>query len=352
MNDMATVIIPARESAAVIGRCLTSLMRSTCAGSLQILVADMGSDDGTEAAVRAFPGVRFFRTGGNTGRCHALNCGLHLVRTPYAVILSPYVTVGRHCIERLCAALEKKPYAFCAQPVVCRGQGGQKTYTAGTCLPVWGRPYPKRAIRGGAAQIFAPEAEAAAYRMEALEETGIFDERFYAGLEEVDLAYRAAFSGFTAAVVHDAFARSDAPAGRTPFCESVETGNLLYMLYKNMPGPQRTLNEPFLRAGLRDRKRRLSASGREELWDAALERGQDLCMDAEYGSMRQEDGLDPEKLPLPETFGMKVKDAGVEEIYPLIVGARTVYGFRDIGAALRIQRAFWRDSILYFRDRR
>ena len=188
--------------------------------------------------------------------------------------------------------------------------------------------------------------------MEALEETGIFDERFYAGLEEVDLAYRAAFSGFTAAVVHDAFARSDAPAGRTPFCESVETGNLLYMLYKNMPGPQRTLNEPFLRAGLRDRKRRLSASGREELWDAALERGQDLCMDAEYGSMRQEDGLDPEKLPLPETFGMKVKDAGVEEIYPLIVGARTVYGFRDIGAALRIQRAFWRDSILYFRDRR
>ena len=60
-----------------------------------------------EQVRREFPQVRVFDFGMNPGRAHAVNTGIHLTRTPYVMTFSPGLAAGRHCIERLCRALDE-----------------------------------------------------------------------------------------------------------------------------------------------------------------------------------------------------------------------------------------------------
>lgn len=326
-NVLVTVIVPTRNNEQEIARFLRALAASTAAQEMEIVVTDMGSVDGTEKAVRSFRekaafGVRFFQTGGNTGRCHALNCGLHLVTTPFAAVVPPEAEVGKHCIERLCAALEERPDVFCAEAAM---RGGREENRP--CLGQSGRT-----VR--------------VYRMAALEETGPFDERLYRGLEEEDLEMRGALCGYQAVFVKDAYARvpeRDIVSGTNILAEaSVEVGNLMYLLYKNLPSAQQSLNQVALRAALKRFKTFFALKDREDLYEAALERGQDLCMDAEMCIMREEEGLPAVVLPLPETFCLAVKDLRVEEIDPLYLGKREVFSVRDIPVCVRVQGVLWR----------
>jgi GT2 family glycosyltransferase len=102
-------------------------------------------------------------------------------------------------------------------------------------------------------EVFSACAGAALYRKSILIEIGLFDEKFFAYLEDVDLSYRARIHGYQcvycpgAVVYHVGSATS---GGRyNQFKIPLSARNNVYLPYKNMPWPQLLLNLIFLVMG-------------------------------------------------------------------------------------------------------
>ena len=105
MNSKVTLLIPVRRDADKLARCIRSVKSGTVVP--RIVVMDCTADPQALRGVReAFPDVRFFDMGMNPGRAHTVNTGIHITQTPYVMTLSPGILAGKHCVERLSAALD------------------------------------------------------------------------------------------------------------------------------------------------------------------------------------------------------------------------------------------------------
>ena len=102
-------------------------------------------------------------------------------------------------------------------------------------------------------KTFAACGGAAIYRRKVFDEIGLFDERHFAYLEDIDIGYRARLYGYVnvyepkAEVVHVGSASSGSRYNE--FKVQYSSKNNIYLIYKNMPTWQIVLNLPFLTAG-------------------------------------------------------------------------------------------------------
>ena len=310
MNSKVTLIIPVRREADKLIRCIRSVQSGTVVP--QIIVMDCTADpEALREARERFPDVRFFDMGMNPGRAHAVNTGIHITQTPYVMTLSPGLIVGKHCAERLCASLDGDGDLLSAQAKILSAEDPSRISGAGWLLDLGAGPVVRgedsRASRyRRRAKITAAQMDAAIYRMEYLEVTGIFDERFYARLEDLDLGYRASLAGFANVYEPGAVCREMERKSDNSFYEQLKIGNMEYFRYKY---------------GLKG----LRFPGREEdqQHKAAVERGRMLCFQAEMELMeRQELGMSVTKLTLPEEFYMEIQSDGPRGVYPLYLGER------------------------------
>jgi peptidoglycan-N-acetylglucosamine deacetylase len=103
--ERVSVIIPARDEAANISRCLRSILDSDYP-ELEVIVVDDGSTDATSARVRAAFGnearVRLF-TRKNGGKAGALNYGVHQAKADVIVALDADTLVHPQAIRLLLA---------------------------------------------------------------------------------------------------------------------------------------------------------------------------------------------------------------------------------------------------------
>ena len=301
MSDKVTLIIPVRRDADKLERCLRAVQSGTVVP--RIVVMDCTADpEKLEKTREKFPGVRFFDLGMNPGRAHAVNTGIHITQTPYVMTLSPGLLAGKHCVERLCAALDGNSGLLSAQAKILSAEEPPRISGAGWLLDPAAEPVIRGAGRSVAScsrktGITAAQMDAAIYRMEYLEVTGILDERFYTRLEDLDLGYRGLIAGFKNICEPSAKCREMEKAQTSRFYEQLETGNMEYFRYKyGLKG----LRLPEGRAKKEDPQRA-----------AALERGRMLCFQAEIERMEREElGMSVSKLTLPEEFYMSSADPG------------------------------------------
>ena len=253
-----TVIIPNYNGMKFLEGCLSSLRAQTDRDFRTILI-DNGSSDESVAWVRAhYPEVRIRAFHRNTGFCRAVNEGIRMSETPYVLLLNNDVVCGETMVEELHRAIrsDDRTFSCCAKLVQMsdpsRLDDAGDFYTAlgwafargkGKDASLYTRPEP----------VFACCAAAAIYRRDILDEIGLFDERHFAYLEDIDIGYRARVFGYEnryvpSALVHHAGSGTSG-SRHNAFKVRLSARNSVWLVRKNMPLWQILLNLPLLAAG-------------------------------------------------------------------------------------------------------
>ena len=188
----ASVVVPNYNGRKFLEKCLRSLENQSVSEFETILVDD-GSTDGSAAYVREqFPWVRILELPENGGFCRAVNRGIQVSETPYVILLNNDVEADREFVREMLAGIRKHRSCFSCSAQLRNMQKPELIDDAGDyyCALGWAfalgkdRPFsdyqkPRR--------IFAACGGAAIYRKSLLEKTGLFDEKHFAYLEDIEL---------------------------------------------------------------------------------------------------------------------------------------------------------------------
>jgi GT2 family glycosyltransferase len=194
----ATVVIPTLDARELLAETLASLDRQTRAAD--VVVVDNGSTDGTaELVAERFPRVRVVRNETNLGFGRAVNRVALELDVDALVLLNNDVVCDERFVERILAPLQNPGVAMVAGVLLQRG-APELVDSAGIELDTtlrswdawWNRPV---AAVGGASEPVGPCGGAAAYRLDAFQAVGGFDDAFFAYWEDVDLALRLRLAG-------------------------------------------------------------------------------------------------------------------------------------------------------------
>ena len=102
MTPDVSIVIVNWNTKALLLQCLDSIKQSTRNLSLQIIVVDNASSDGSSEAVTAqFPGVTLVCSSQNLGFAKANNKGLHLATGRYVALINSDVIVLEDCLQTL-----------------------------------------------------------------------------------------------------------------------------------------------------------------------------------------------------------------------------------------------------------
>ncbi len=218
-----SVIIVTYNSSRVIGECLSSLAFDAQAGTIDVIVVDNASADGTPDLVRReFPWVRLIAGNENLGYSKGVNIGIREARARYLFILNPDTVVKRGAMARLVDFMDENPAVGIAGPKLVFQDGSvqlscRRFYTLAVLLlrrtPLGKLFKNPKAVRDHLMLDFdhASTREvdwllgaAMFVRREAVDSVGMMDERFFLYFEDVDWCYRMKQRGLSVYYVADA----------------------------------------------------------------------------------------------------------------------------------------------------
>lgn len=224
--------------------CLSSLLAQTYS-NFDVIFVDNGSTDGSVNFVKTtFPTVRLIQLPQNVGFASGNNIGIRASKADYIATLNNDTKVDPNWLTALVEAAEANPaIGMCAAKLLFWDRPNIIN-SAGICLDragiAWDRfgGAPNGAAQPTPVPIFGASGGAALYRRTMLNQIGLFDEDFFAYLEDVDLAWRARLAGWRCYYVDTAviFHRHSATAIEgSPFKNRLLGRNKIWMLIKNYP---------------------------------------------------------------------------------------------------------------------
>jgi GT2 family glycosyltransferase len=195
--------------------CLASLRSCRLADSLEIIVVDNASSDGTPEAIRTqFPEVILIENSGNLGFAKANNLGMARSRGQYVCLVNSDVVVYPGCLEQMLEVMEQHPDIGVLGPrMICAdGSIGGSVMRRPT---VWNSLCAALALHA----IWPHSSVCSGYGVDcvslagledvevlggwfllvpraALEQVGGLDERFFMYAEDIDWSYRFAKAGW------------------------------------------------------------------------------------------------------------------------------------------------------------
>jgi GT2 family glycosyltransferase len=182
--------------------CLDALSAQTFT-DFGVVVVDNGStDDSVEWLKAHYPQVRLIRNAKNVGFAAANNQGIRATETEFAVTLNNDTRVAPGWLAALVEAAESDPTVGMVASKMLFADRPDTINSAGIALDPAGIAWDRL---GGVyddptqvtpVEVFGPCAGAALYRRAMLEQIDLFDEDFFAYLEDVDLAWRARLAGW------------------------------------------------------------------------------------------------------------------------------------------------------------
>ena len=114
-KPLVSVIIPTFNRAAVIERCVTSVLEQTYS-EFRLIIVDDGSSDQTEEVVRRIEDHRllYIQLSQNCGAAHARNVGLSYTNTPYVAFLDSDDVWLPHWLEKHLEEFSKLDTSYAA----------------------------------------------------------------------------------------------------------------------------------------------------------------------------------------------------------------------------------------------
>ncbi|QDV36746.1 glycosyltransferase family 2 protein [Tautonia plasticadhaerens] len=218
-----SVVIPTHDGKALLAPCLASLRRHRPGGiDLDVIVVDDASADGSAEWVEAHhPEARVLRLGRNGGFCAAANAGVAASRGEFIQLLNNDAEVCDGWAEAGLAPF-RAPRVGSVAPLVLVRSDPTRVDSAGDCYAFFG--WPGKRGHGQPAgrwadrpdeEVFGASASSAFYRAEAIRRAGAFDPSYGSYYEDVDLAFRLRWAGYTCVfssgsrILHDVSATYD-----------------------------------------------------------------------------------------------------------------------------------------------
>ncbi len=253
-----SVVIPTWNGRALLDVALDSLSRQTLAAD-EVIVVDNGSTDGTTAHVRErWPWVTVVPLPSNSGFAAATNRGIERASGDVVVLVNNDIELHPEFLRELVAGLEADPGAASAAATMLRMDDRGVIDAAGDTLR-WsgvalqrGQGERDRGQYDAPGRVFSACAGAAAYRRSAFDELGLFDESFFAYLEDVDWGFRAQLAGRacvyvpTAVAYHVGSASTRREGKPDPFFYGLPRRNDVWMVLKNYPAGALALYAPVV----------------------------------------------------------------------------------------------------------
>jgi GT2 family glycosyltransferase len=259
MRAQVSVVILNWNGLRYLERCLTSLQAQTFT-DFEVILVDNGSTDGSVEWVRErFPDVRLICNESNVGFAAGNNQAIRASQAEYVVTLNNDTHVEPLWLGALVGAAEGAPtVGMCASKMLFADRPETINSTGISMDPVgiaWDRRggEPDDAAYAeaetGPAEVFGPCAGAALYRRAMLDQIGLFDEGFFAYLEDVDLAWRARLAGWRCLTVPSARVyHVHSATGRegSPFKSRLLGRNKVWTIAKNYSSGRLALYLPLI----------------------------------------------------------------------------------------------------------
>ncbi|WP_276955091.1 glycosyltransferase family 2 protein [Methanobrevibacter woesei] len=229
----------------------------------EVIIVDNGSRDGSQEFIRNyrekvdFP-IVLIENSQNLGFAEAVNQGISKARYDYIFSLNNDTVVEKSAILELLNLLNTEERIFSVSSKMVQFNNSELIDDAGDDYTLLA--YTKK--RGNnqnlnkfieVSEVFSSCAGAALYRKDLLEELGGFDSEFFAYMEDVDLGYRARINGYknlfcpNAIVYHIGSATTGSQYNE--FKVRLAARNNVWVVYKNLPIPQKIVNVLFLFLG-------------------------------------------------------------------------------------------------------
>lgn len=205
---------PPRVSAVVVSRnrveqlraCLESLEESQGRESLQVIVIDNGSRDGSQDLGAEFPNItHFLRLPKNFGLTRALNIGWRAAEAEYVLFLHEDTEVEPDAIARLATVLDEKGDAAAVCPLLVDEEGNPAPQLGS--LPPDGKYAPAEVSSSEPFAVTYPRGAALMVRAFVIKSIRKIDERYGQFGADADLAAHIRRGGKKILLVPDARAR-------------------------------------------------------------------------------------------------------------------------------------------------
>ena len=201
MIDLSIIIV-SYNARADLERCLESLHSPPPSIAHEIIVVDNQSSDGSAAAARRWPGVRVIDAGSNLGFARGNNLGMRTSTGTSLLLLNSDTIVPAGAIDHLVAELGRHPEAAVIGPRLVDGSG-RAELSFGPALGPFREARQKLLFRGqvrhlpvlsGIVERLTRQPHSPGWvtgacllvRRRDAEAVGLFDERYFMYLEDVD----------------------------------------------------------------------------------------------------------------------------------------------------------------------
>lgn len=244
-KNLVSVVIPNWNGKKFLAGCLDSLSRQTHP-NVEVIIVDNGSHDGSvEFLKQNYANVKLVTFDHNTGFAFAVNGGIIESHGEFIALLNNDTIVDLNWLSELVRAMRQHPEVASAG---CK----MLAYDDHTVLDGAGDGYRRGGLPGRIGHrerdtgrfdsqryIVGACGGAAIYRRYLFEDIGLFDEDYFAYVEDVDLGLRAQSAGYrclyvpTAIVYH--LGCGTTGSGYNPLVVRLSSQNNLNTIIKNIP---------------------------------------------------------------------------------------------------------------------
>lgn len=257
---MISIVIPNYNGKKYLKNCIDAIYKKVYLdkSEFEVIVIDNASKDDDFKWISQYKDIKFVALDKNYGFSRAVNEGIKISSGEYVILLNNDTEILEEFVEELFNCIDSDDKIFSACSKMIQYHDKDLIDDAGDEYNLLGWAYKRGDGKdvesySKAQEVFSSCAGAAIYRKSIFDEIGLFDESFFAYMEDVDISYRARIHGYKNIYCPDAkvYHIGSATSGSkyNDFKIELAARNNIFVPYKNMPFLQLLINFPFLFVG-------------------------------------------------------------------------------------------------------